>query len=266
MIAVILRTIRDRWKMLLAICVIGMGTQLMYISLFPSFKTSQINYDDLMKQMPEAFKKVINMESFSMDTIEKYLTMEMYSMFWLILTIIFCLSLGGTGIAAEIERETVVQSAAQPISRTGIFIGKWLASAKLFTIFNIVINAAVVPLCHLFNVTYLPDHFLAVTVMGELFGLALLSLSLAVSAFMSDKGRVQMIMAGAVLVMYVMNIVAAIKPAIDKLKYASLFHYFDPNKALIQGRYDITAIIVFGGLIVIGFAIGWWRFSKRDLV
>lgn len=266
MIPIILRTVRDRWKMLLAMCLIGVGSQLMYISLFPTFQSSQINYDEIFKQVPEAFMKVINMDSFQLDTVEKYLTMEMYSMFWLILTIILCLSLPGSGLTAEVERETIVQSAAQPVSRTSIYIGKWLAAVAIFTAFNVVVNVVVFPLCEIFKLAYQPSHFLAVGVMGELFAMALLSLTFAVAAFLSDKGRVYMVMGGVILVMYVLNIVSSLKPAIENLKYASLFHYFDPNKALIRGQYDGTAILVFVGLIVAGFFVGLWRWRTRDLV
>lgn len=266
MIPIILRTIRDRWKMLLAMCLIGVGSQLMYISLYPSFKTSQVNYDEVFKQIPEAFMKVINMDSFQLDTVEKYLTMEMYSMFWLILTIILCLSLPGSGLTAEVERETIVQSAAQPVSRPTVYVGKWLAAVSIFTVFNFVVNVVVFPLCEIFKLSYQPSHFLAVGVIGELFAVALLSLTFAVAAFLSDKGRVYMVMGGVILVMYVINIVSSLKPAIDNLKYASLFHYFDPNKALIKGQYDSSAIFVFIGLIAVGFAVGLMRWRSRDIL
>jgi len=266
MITIFIRTIKDRWRMLLAMCIIGVGSQLMYISLYPTFQSSQINYDDLMKQMPEAFKKVINMDSFSMDTIEKYLTMEMYSMFWLVLTIILTLSLAGSSLANDVERETIIQSASQPVSRTKIFFSRWLAAVSIYTAFNFVINAVVFPLCAVFNVDYLPSHFLAVGVMGELLGLALLSLAFAISAWLSDKGKVYMVMGGTVLIMYVLNIISSLKDNLANLKYISIFHYFDPNKALIQGQYDFSAIVVFLGIIVVSTLIGWWRWRTRDVV
>lgn len=265
MYAIIMRTIRDRWKMLLAMVIIGIGTMLMYTSMFPTYRELMEQNTQLYQQIPEALKKAFNMEDFSFNTLEKFLNIEMYSLFWLILTIILALSLSSNSLAGEVERETIVQSASQPVSRRTIYIGKFLAAAKIFTVFNVLVNASVFPFASIFNITIQAGHFVTVGVMCELFGLGLLGLGFAVSAFMSDKGKTQMILAGTVLVMYVLNIVSGIQPSIEGVKYASLFHYFNPSTFLVKGEYDLVAIVVFVGLAVAGFALGLWRFTKRDI-
>lgn len=265
MITILLRTIRDRWKMLLAVTFIGVGTMLMYVSLFPSYQKILSTNQQLYQQMPEALKKAFNIESFSFDTLEKFLNIEMYSLFWLVLTIILTLSLSGSSLAGEVERETTTLTAAQPVSRSTVYVSKFLASAKIFTAFNVIVNASVFPLAAAFHVTIQARNFLTVGVMCELFGLALLGLAFAVSSFMSDKGKVYMTLGGVILVMYVLNIVSAIQPSIENLKYASISHYFDPNTFLVKGQYNLTATLVFSGLLVVGFAVGWWRWGERDL-
>ncbi|MFH1171644.1 MAG: ABC transporter permease subunit [bacterium] len=265
MIPIILRTIRDRWKMLLVITIIGVGTMLMYVSMFPTYQHMMEQNTQMFDQLPEAFKKAFNMEDFSFNTLEKFLNIEMYSLFWLVLTIILALSLASGSLAGEVERETIVQTVGQPVSRRTVYIARFLAAAKIFTVFNILVNASVFPFATMFHIPIQVMNFVTVGVMCELFGLAFLGLGFAVSAFMSDKGKTQMILAGVVLVMYVLNIVSGLRPSIEKLKYASLFHYFNPNTFLVKGEYDLTAILVFVGLAVVGFGVGLWRFTKRDV-
>lgn len=265
MIAIITRTVRDRWKMLLAMCLIGVLTMLMYVSMFPTYKDMMEQNTQIYEQIPEALKKAFNMEDFPFNTLEKFLNIEMYSLFWIILTIILTLSLSGSSLAGDVERETAVQTLSQPVSRTTFYVGRFLAATKIFTAFNALVNASVFPFAAAFGLTAHFLNFLTVTVMCELFGLALLGAGFAVSAFMSDKGRVYMALGGAILVMYVLNIVSAILPKLENLKYASIFHYFDPNRFLVRGQYDLTSVIVFAGLTVAGFVGGWWRWTKRDM-
>lgn len=265
MIAIVQRTIRDRWKMLLAMSLIGIGTMLMYVSMFPTYRDMMTQNEQLFEQIPAAIQQAFNMEDFSFNTLEKFLNIEMYSLFWLILTIILTLSLSSNGLAGDIERETIVQTAAQPVRRSTIFIARFLAGAAIFTVFNVLVNVSVFPFAAAFNIDLQASHFVTVGVMCELFGLALLGLGFGVAAFMSDKGKTQMILAGAILVMYVLNIVSGIQPSLKSLQYASVFNYFDPSTFLVKGQYDLLAMVVFVGLAAIGFAVGLWRFTKRDI-
>ncbi len=265
MIPIILRTIRDRWRMLLAVTLIGVLSMLMYVSMYPTYQKSLAQSQEIFKDMPEALLKAFNMESLSFDTLEKFLNIEMYSLFWLVLAIILTLSLAGSSLAGEVERETATLTASQPIARTTHYLGKFLAAAALFTTFNVLVNASAVPFAAAFGLPILAGHYFVVGVMCELFGLALLGLGFAVSSFLSDKGKVYMTLGGVILVMYVLNIVSAIQPSIEQLKYASLFHYFDPNKFLVKGHYDLTATLVFTAVLLAGLLVGWWRWQQRDL-
>lgn len=265
MMAVMTRMWRDRWRMFAAVTGIGLMTMLMYVSLFPTYQKTLAQSGQIYRQLPEALKKAFNIQSFSFDTLEKFLNIEMYSLFWIILTLVLVISLAKSSLAGAIEHETIVQTLAQPVSRRTAYLGKFLMAAKIFTVFNLIVNASVFPLATTFHLTIQPSHFVIVTVMCELFGLALLGLGFSVSSWMSEEGRVNMTLSGIILIMYVLNIVSGIQPKIDGLKYASLFHYFNPYQFLVNGQYDPTAIVVFSGLTIVGFAIGLWRFTTRDV-
>lgn len=266
MITIFLRTIKDRWRMLLAVSVIGVGSMLMYVSMYPTYQKSLAQSQEIFKNMPEALMKAFNMDTLSFDTLEKFLNVEMYSMFWLILTILLTLSLAGNALAGDVERETSTITAAQPVARWKIYGGRFLAAALMVTVFNAFINLSVFPLAAAFNLTAHARNFLMVGLMGELFALALLGVTFAVSAFLSDKGKVYMTLGGVLLVMYVLNIVSALQASLDKLKFVSIFHYFNPGKFLVKGEFDLLATVVFVGLLVAGATIGLIRWRTRDIV
>jgi len=266
MITIFWRTIKDRWRMLAAVTIIGSLVQFMYTSLFPTYSKSFGQSEELFKQMPEALKKAFNMDQFSFNTLDKFLTIEMYSFFWIILMILFTLSLAGTSFAGDVERETVTLTAGQPVSRSRVFWGRYLAGVKLFSVFNIVVNFIVLPIASAFKLHIDPLHLLTIMVMGELFGLAVFSVATAVSTFLTDKSKVYMIVGGTLLVTYVMNIISGISEKFANIKYASPFYYFNPNTFLVKGQYNTAAVLVFGSVIIIGTVVAWWRWRQRDIL
>lgn len=266
MMTIFWRVIKDRWRMLAAMTIIGSLVQFMYTSLFPTYSKSFGQSEELFKQMPEALKKAFNMDQFSFNSLDKFLTIEMYSFFWIILMIQFTLSLAGTSFSGDVERETVALTAAQPVSRSRVFWGRFLANAKLFSFFNIVVNAVVLPLAAVFSLHIAVSHLVAITVMCELFGLAVLSIATVVSTFSADKSKVYMIVGGGLLITYVLNIISGISEKFANIKYISPFHYFNPNTSLVKGQYDLTAVLVFSGAIVLGIAFSWWRWRERDVL
>jgi hypothetical protein len=104
-----------------------------------------------------------------------------------------------------------------------------------------------------------------VAIVGLLFGLAVFSLAMLVSALFSEKGHVSMVMGGLLVLMYVLNLVAALKDSLADLKYLSFFHYFDAQSALTNGELNLASVWVFGAVIVISTVMGAVVWKRRDV-
>jgi ABC-2 type transport system permease protein len=237
----------------------------MYVAMFPSIQAQAANFDELMKNYPEALMKAFNLEELSFNTLEKFLAMEQFSFVWPLMVMFMLISLAGASIAKEIERGTMELLLSRPISRIKIFFSRYLAglaSLFAFTIFSIF---AVVPLAKLHHLDYVFANHLTVAMLGFLFGWAIFSLAMMFSAMFSERGKVYMLTGGILLLMYVLNIVAALKENLDKLKYISFFHYFDTQQALVYNVIKEEAILVFAGVTIVCTICGALWFKKRDV-
>ena len=126
-----------------------------------------------------------------------------------------------------------------------------IAGALAVLVFVALTIYAAIPLAKIFNVEVQVHNYSSLALMAFLFGLAIFSIAMFLSAIFSDRGKVYFISAGIVVLMYVASIVAKLKEKYADLKYFSFFHYFNTVKILIHNEIDKIGIWVFIGVIVV---------------
>lgn len=265
MLAIFLRIIKDRRLMLIIYLLINIGLLWMYVGLFPSFKDQSVAMADMLKSYPESFLKAFNFDIASFNTIEGFLSTEQYSFMWPLLMILMTLGFAGGAIAGEIETGTAEILLSQPITRTKIFIARYLAGFVSVVIFVFISVFSAIPFMEIYNTGYKLENFSSLTILAFLFSLAVYSIGMLFSAAFSDKGKVFFMTGGILVLMYILNIVASIKDSLSDLKYASFFYYFNPANALIKNEIDNWSYLIFLGTAVLCFIVGIIYFSKRDI-
>ncbi len=267
MLTLIKRTIKDQRKTLLAYIVIGVVLLWMFVAFFPTIAEGAEQFSELMANYPEAFLKAFGVDKNMMifSRLESFLAVEHYSLMWPLLLIALLISFGSTAIAGEIEKGTIEILLSQPLSRFKVFWGKYLAGLLLLFIFTLFTVFAAVPLAQIYNIDVSFKNSLTMAVLGGLFGLTILSLTMMFSSFFSERGKVASLTGGILLMMYALNIAAALKENLENLKYLSFFHYYDYNAALIEGKIEPLTIGVFLGVSLVCLLPGLFRFQKRDL-
>lgn len=265
MLAIISRTIKDRKVVILAYIIAASAFLLMYISMFPSFADQKDQWDAMMKTMPESMMKAFNLGDYSFAALENFLSAEEFMFVWPLLLIILAISSAGGAIAAEIEKGTIELLLSQSISRIKLFIARYLSGFIAILLFVAVTVFLAIPLAGIFNIEIQASHYLTLALVGFLFGTAIFSISIFLSAIFSDKGKVYFISAGILVLMYVANIVASLKDNYADLKYFSFFYYYNPADALIRNKIDEAGIWVFIATIVVFTIAGLIAFEKRDI-
>jgi len=265
MMAIFWRTIKDRKVSLIVYCVAAILFLWMYIALFPSMQAQSETLNKAYENMPEGFYKAFGIEELNISTIENFVAMEHFSMIWPIMVIIMLMAIAGTGLAGEIERGTAEILLSRPVSRVKIFFARYMSGVFSLLIFTIVSIFAIVPLAAIHGVTYHLENFAYVAIISFLFGWVIFSLAMMCSAFFSERSRVYMVSGSILLVMYVLNIAAALKESLKDLKYLSFFHYYNYNDALIRHTLSLNDILVFVGVAVVCTIVGVWWFKKRDM-
>ena len=262
---IIWRTIKDRKISIIVYCLSILGLMWMFVALYPSIQAEGENFTELFSSYPDAFLKAFNMQAMSFETLENFLTLENFSIMWPIIMLFFVVSYAGNAIAREIEKGTAEILLAKPISRTNIYLARYLAGIFIVVLFCAISVYGIIPLAEISNVDYNFAGYTPLFVLCLLFSWAVFSLAFMFSAMVSEKSKVYMIMGGGLVAMYVLNIITNFKENLENLKYASFFYYYDYNNAMINHNYDMTALMIFASIGAIATLVGLYYFNKRDI-
>ncbi len=257
--------IRERKVSLTIYVVVALLLTWLYIILFPTVRDQAASLNKLVETYPDALKKAFKIEGAGFETIESFLSYELFSLMWPLLVIMLGLSRAGNAIAGEIERNTIGTLLAQPISRTRLFMSKYLSGALSIGLFICASILAPIPIGWIYKLNIHPRNFLLCAVFCALFSLAVFSTGMMVSSIMKDRSKVYGIVGGTLFLMYVLNVVSGIKPSLEGLKYASVFHYFDAVTVLSNAHLPLVSCIVFVLITVISTIGGIFFFNSRDI-
>ena len=258
------RALKDKKIFLLSFVLGGIGMAWMYAALFPTIGKLSESYSEIIKSFPEAFLKAFGIDEGLFTGFESYMSTEHFGFVWPIMLIFLISSFAGTAVSREIEKGTIEILLALPISRVKIFFGKYLSGIAALCIFVVFSVLAIIPMAEAYNIDYNVSHFLTMSLLGLIFGWAILGLSMLFSAIFSDKSKVYMATGGIMIGMYVIRIVSILSDKFDKLKYFSFFHYYNAPDALSKNSIAPETFIVFISVAVITTILAAVWFSKRD--
>ena len=80
-----------------------------------------------------------------------------------------------------------------------------------------------------------------------------------------DRGRAGGLVAGILIVMYLMNVLAAISPDMSGLARLSAFHYFDLKALIDGGAYPFGDSALYLATAIVGWLLAGLAFRRRDL-
>ncbi|NTV31640.1 ABC transporter permease subunit [candidate division WWE3 bacterium] len=262
-----IRTLYDQRNLVLGYSIVAVLLLWLYIGIFPTFQGQAEQLNQVIAQLPEAFLKAFNITdlSQSMSSVESYLSSKHFALMWPLMSIMLSIGLAGNNIASEIESGRIEFLLSQPISRVKLFLGRWISSAIILLLFTITSVLTAIPIAQLYGIGIEPVAYWYMTVIGYMFSLSVLSLSMMVSALVTERSKVTLMTSLLMLGTYILNIVAELVPDYEKLKYFSAFHYMDANMALINHSLSVQSIVVFLGVSLITVCVGLVGFSRRDI-
>lgn len=267
MLALIWRTIRSRKTSIISYTLGAVSLLWMMLAMYPLFADRQKEFDKLLQAYPKDVFKALGMDfaEFTLANVESWIAVEHLSLMWPIIAIIMVIAFGAAMIAGEIEQGTIETILAQPISRLKVYLGKYIAGVISFFFFVVVSLYAIIPLAYIHDIKYKIENWTTSAILGFLFGLAVLSLSMMASTFFSEKNKPAFVVSGLLLLMYVGKIVTEFKENWENLKYLSFFYYYDYSAAMNRNTIDDLAIWVFLGVSVVATVIGAIWFMRRDI-
>lgn len=256
---------RDRKWSLLAYSIGSLVMIWIYVATFRSSQATASQLQDLVKAYPKGLQDALGLNSLSLNSIEAYLNSKHFSLIWPLLAIILALSRAGGQIAGEIQSGTMGLLLNLPLQRWRIFIAKYLTGLLTIFVFTTVSVFGVIPFAAAYDI---PTHFnilISAWILTNLFMLSIYSFSMAISSWVSDKGKTYAITASLLIIMYAAYIVSLISDSLASLKYFSIFHYFNTQEALSTGHIMISGLLVFSTITILSTLFAIWRFNSRDI-
>lgn len=260
-------TFFNRYGAVLIYCLAALGLSVMYVGLYPSLQTQSQQYADIFNAFPESFMKAFGLSSAQgfLFSLESFIATEHFSLIWPILAIILSLSLAANNLVEEIERGTMEFLLSLPVSRLKLYFARYLSGAFFILIFTAISIFSIILGAKIFDVSYMSDNYLKLFYIASLFSLAIYSIAMFFSALLSEKSKVYAVSVAIVIVMYIINIISALKDKLSDLQYLSFFHYFNASNILVRGEVDNHSIWVFALTTLVFFIAGAIVFDDRDI-
>jgi ABC-2 type transport system permease protein len=233
----------------------------MIVAVFPSIERSE-QLDELIDAYPESLKEAFGISDASFRTIEGYLGAEVFSLIAPFAAAYFVIH-ALAGIACGGARAGVLDVLlSAPFRRRHLFVGAFAGTASVLLAILLLFGALTLLGAVLIGVDLSAGATLAGVLslwpLGMFFG----GLALLLAGVTDRAGVVMGGTAGALVVMYLLEVLGKLSDAVGSLAGLSAFHYYG---SAIEDGIDPAG---FGGLVVAGLvltAIGCALFERRDV-
>ncbi|HRV75865.1 MAG: ABC transporter permease subunit [Candidatus Nomurabacteria bacterium] len=252
---------RVRWA---TFCLIGFGFLVLYIATFPAIQKSSADYDKLISTLPKGVISAFNITT-GPQTLIGYLASKHFGFTWPLMLIMLAVSYSSYAIAQGVQDKTITHLLAMPISRKELYLTRLVSGTIGIIFFVIISQVLVIPLAALFKYNLSNSDAVMIAILGLLFGLAVLGLGMLSSAIANDARKSTAAISGVLLISYVLYLIASLETNLDKLKYFSVFHYFNPGRVVTTGSLESSSLLFLLGTFIISTLIGLFYFRKKDI-
>lgn len=261
----IFKELRERRTSLIVYSLVGIGCVWLYVSIFPSLQGQAKELSKAYASMPKEVLKAFGAEGTGLDTVESLLATKQFGLVWPILAIVIMLNRSANYIAGEIENGTLGTLLTQPLSRSKIYLAKYLSGVYTLLIFvacSVLVN---IPIISLYKLEFSVGYELLFAAICTLFGLAILGAGMFVSALSAERSKVYGLIGGGIMIMFILNLLSGLKPALENLKYGSIFYYYNANDMIVNHHINHVSAVLFAVIAVFGFLAGLIAFNRRDI-
>ena len=233
---------------------------LVYMSMFPSMKGIE---EDFLEAFPPAMLELLNMESFG--TVEGFLAVEMYGIFWVVLLGIYFAYVGADSLAGDIQKGKMDLTLSCAVSRMQVVGEKVVSLMVPLVVLNTIIPLVVYGSVLLIGESIDPAvlimvHLLSIPYLLSCMGFGVLASSL------SDRSKTAgMAAVGAVFFFWLIEGLARVAGNIDWASRLMPAHYYNPNDILVHAIYDGFGAAVLMVLSLLLFLASMVIFQRRDI-
>ncbi|WP_439099654.1 ABC transporter permease subunit [Ectobacillus antri] len=247
---------------------LGSSLFLLFITLlFPNIQESLKAKADIMNTMPEGMLAAFGLEKGQfISTLLDLLSVQYYSMLFLILLSIFTITTASKLLARLVEQGSMAYILAMPISRGKVAVAMILV--YLSGLFFIIASNFLISLVGAMIIQYDLDVilFFQLHMLGFLLFFAIGGYSFLCSALFTEERRVLSVAGGFTFLFYVLHMIGGINKTYEVAKSFSLFSLYEPSTILKGDTNTLVAVLILLLVGMLGYVASVYVFQRKDLL
>ena len=246
------------WVGLVAILYAG-GITLFY----PTILESATQYEEILKIYPKELLAAFGIEG-SIGDPGTFLNSYIFQFLWPLVAAIAAILLA-TRVAADADSGFLDLPLSTRLPRLR-YLGAAIAGQILALLGLTALTVGSIVAVDLIITPDFPlDRLVLAGLHAWLFALAIAGVSALLAVTFLDRGRAGGLAAGILIVMYLLNILAAMSPDMSDLGRLSAFRYFDLKDLIDNGTYPLGDSLLYLAAAVAGWTLALVVFRRRDL-
>lgn len=241
----------------LCISMMCFGCILLYTSLKDSIEGIADSYSNM-----GAMSAALGMDKMSIATLRGYYATEIAMIHGLLCAMFAAMS--GTGMLSREEAgHTSEFLNTLPLGRGGIVIPKYLALICNILILNLICSGIYLAGFWLIGEDIGAKEFFLFHAASLLMQIEIGTVCFLISSF--TKKNLFGAGIGVSLILFTLDIMCRIIPAIENLKYATPFYYANASDIFVNGKTNNGMLILGAAITLVSFAVAWIRYRTKDL-
>jgi ABC-2 type transport system permease protein len=239
---------------------IGLGLlAAMYISVYPAFAEQMGDFGDLI---------IYQLMNIDLGSFAGYIA-SVALQFMPLLLGVYMLLAGADTIAGEDDNGTLEMVVAMPLPRWQIVTVKALSLAVFSLLALLIIGSiSAVALAIVLQTTSAdatPAQLFVAFVAAWPLMLAVMAMSLFMSAFLPNRKIAVAVMVAIYLVSFLLKSIGSIVTALEGLKVLSIFNYLDSSVTIFTEGPQLADIAVLLVIALVFFLLALWTFQSRNV-
>jgi len=232
---------------------------------YPIIRDNTKLLDDYMKVFPKALLAGFGMEG-SLSDHGVFFNTYFSSMLWPVVAAMVGAILGTRTVAADLDRGFVELPLSTRIDRVRYLAASIWGQLVALAIVALAAIAGTLAVGAIVGAGFDAGRFLLVVPLLIGFGCAISAVAMLLSVVTLNRGISAGIVAGGLILMYLLDIVSKLAPDLAWLGTVSAFHYLGTIAAIDEGIVPLEGMAVFAAVAVIAWTASLWGFRRRDLV
>jgi ABC-2 type transport system permease protein len=234
-------------------------------AMYPILQDNAKAFDDYMKIFPKELLAAFGMTGSLADP-GVFFGTYISSMLWPVVAAIVAIILATRPVAADVERGWADVALATPLTRLRYLAAAFAAQALVLGLLALATVAGVLVVGALVGAAFDAGRFSAAAVVMWLFGCAVAGVTSLAGALTLSRAIAGGVVGGALILMYLMNIVAQVQVDLAWLADLGAFKYLATTELIDAGVVPWTSGAVFAIAAVTGWVGAALVFRRRDLL